>query len=202
MPTPPPPVIWLFGLSGSGKTTLAQAFIEKASFTHPYTSQSYTPYHLDGDVLRRGLTRDLSFTPSDRDANLERAAYVSTILSDAGVPVIATFITPYEHQRERIHAILSENSIPHVFMYIATPLTICERRDPKGLYARVRRGEIKNFTGIDDPFHEPSERTPYPLGGRIDTSHKSIRESLEELILLLNTSAKEELDPWEVTWNT
>ena len=134
--------IWFNGLSGSGKTTLGEKLIEH------YEKKNEKVFLLDGDVLRDGLNNDLGFSIEDRQENLRRAAEVAKILNQNGVTVIATFITPTNNMRDSIAEI-----IPNIkFIHLCTSLKVCEERDVKGLYAKARAGEIKNFTGIDSPF--------------------------------------------------
>lgn len=133
------PVIWLYGLSGSGKTTIAQKIVKTYGF-----------YHLDGDILREGLCKDLSFTMSDRMENIRRTAEVAKIMSQVK-PVVASFITPTKEMRSVVESIAGA-----IMVYVNTPLEVCRIRDPKGLYKRVDEGKITNFTGIDSGFEIPA----------------------------------------------
>jgi len=137
-------VIWFTGLSGTGKTTLAEAFAEKAPCAY---------YHLDGDVLRNGLCKDLSFSAEDRSENIRRASEVAGILADSGLLVLASFISPFAQDRQLAKSCIGEQRFVEIF--IDTPLDVCEDRDVKGLYARARQGEIPSFTGIDSPYERP-----------------------------------------------
>ncbi|WMI65842.1 adenylyl-sulfate kinase [Aestuariibaculum sp. YM273] len=146
-----PCLIWFTGLSGSGKSTIAN-LLEKE--LHKQQIHTYT---LDGDNLRRGLNKDLGFTREDREENLRRTAEVARLFIDAGMVVIAAFISPYNSIREMIKTIVGEPYYIEVF--VNTPLEVCEQRDVKGLYKKARAGEITNFTGISAPFEEPLNPT-------------------------------------------
>lgn len=142
-----PRCIWFTGLSGSGKSTIAN-FLEKrlhADGRHTYL--------LDGDNVRHGLNRDLGFTEADRVENIRRVAEVSRLLVDAGLIVLVSFISPFRTERDMARELFEEDEFLEVF--VDTPLELCERRDVKGLYAKARRGELKNFTGIDSPYEPP-----------------------------------------------
>jgi adenylyl-sulfate kinase len=142
-----PLTLWLTGLSGSGKSTLAKAF------EHRRVETGKACYRLDGDNLRHGLNRDLGFSPADRHENIRRAAEVAELMNDAGLIVITAFISPYRADREMARRIIGEERFVEV--YLACDLATCERRDPKGLYAKARRGEIAEFTGINAPYEAP-----------------------------------------------
>lgn len=146
-----PCLIWFTGLSGSGKSTIANILEEEL---HKLQIHTYT---LDGDNLRRGLNKDLKFTKKDREENLRRTAEVAKLFIDAGIVVLAAFITPFNKTREEIKTIVGEDFYIEVF--VNTPLEICEERDIKGLYKKARNGEIKNFTGISSPFEAPLNPT-------------------------------------------
>lgn len=141
--------MWFTGLSGSGKTTLAQRLDRRL------WEAGHRSFLLDGDSLRLGLNADLGFEKHDRDENVRRFAEVARLFADAGVLTLLSVIAPFEamrnHARERIGA------DRFVLVYLATPLEICEARDAKGLYKRARAGQLKNFTGIDSPYEEPTE---------------------------------------------
>lgn len=140
-------VLWLAGLSGSGKSTLAYAaeaaLIEGGAWATV----------LDGDHVRTGLCGDLGFSHEDRTENLRRVAHVARLMAEAGVIVLASFVSPTHEVRDRARAIIGAERFREV--YVATSLATCETRDPKGLYARARKGEIPEFTGISAPFEEP-----------------------------------------------
>ncbi|MBC3757741.1 adenylyl-sulfate kinase [Hyunsoonleella sp. SJ7] len=142
-----PCLIWLTGLSSSGKSTIAN-LLEKELY-----AQGMHTYALDGDNLRRGLNKDLKFTKEDRFENIRRTAEVAKLFVDAGIVVIAAFITPYNKIRREIKSIVGSDDYIEVF--VDTPLEVCEQRDVKGLYKKARADEIKNFTGISAPFENP-----------------------------------------------
>ncbi|XP_073227084.1 adenylyl-sulfate kinase 3 isoform X2 [Cicer arietinum] len=140
-------VIWLTGLSGSGKSTLACALSQSLH------SRGKLSYILDGDNIRHGLNRDLSFRAEDRSENIRRIGEVAKLFADAGVICITSLISPYQKDRDACRALLPEGDFIEVF--IDVPLHVCEARDPKGLYKLARAGKIKGFTGIDDPYEPP-----------------------------------------------
>lgn len=140
--------VWLTGLSGAGKTTIAghlrRMLVEK---TGKYVSL------MDGDEVRRGLSSDLGFSKEDRTQHALRVAYVCSQIVKHGGLVIAALITPYQETRDKVRDIIGAEC--HMEVFVDTPLDECERRDPKGLYKKARAGEIKQFTGLDDPYEEP-----------------------------------------------
>jgi bifunctional enzyme CysN/CysC len=149
-------IVWFTGLSGSGKSTVANLLERRL------TADGRHAYILDGDNVRHGLTKDLGFTEADRVENIRRVAEVARLMADAGLIVIVSFISPFRNERRLAREIAGDVRFTEV--YVDTPLAVCEARDPKGLYARARRGEIKNFTGIDSPFEAP-ERPDFLLHG-------------------------------------
>lgn len=161
-------VIWFSGLSGSGKTTLSQE-LQKHLFGRGLRS-----YVLDGDNIRSGLNSDLGFSDEDRSENLRRIAEVAKLFADSGTIVITAFIAPYAKDRRLAKAICGDffHSV-----FINASLATCEGRDPKGLYKKARKGEIKNFTGIDDKYEEPEHPDLV-----IDTDKQTVEESLADLI--------------------
>ncbi len=144
-----PKVFWFTGLSGSGKSTIANAFEQKLHSMGKHT------YILDGDNVRHGLNRDLGFTETDRVENIRRVAEVAKLMVDAGLIVLVTFISPFRADRAMARSLFKEGEFIEVF--VDTPLEVAEQRDPKGLYAKARKGEIKNFTGIDSPYEAPEK---------------------------------------------
>lgn len=140
-------VVWLTGLSGSGKSTLAYA-LERA-----LVSSGHMAYVLDGDNVRHGLCADLGFSPEDRDENIRRVGEAAALFAQAGVIAIASFISPYREGRDRARSRVGDTRFIEV--HLDVPLEVCERRDPKGLYARARAGEIAEFTGISAPYEHP-----------------------------------------------
>jgi adenylyl-sulfate kinase len=141
--------VWFTGLSGSGKSTVAVA-VERLLL-----DRGHAAYLLDGDNLRHGLNGDLGFSAGDREENVRRASEVARLFADAGVVALVPLISPYRAGRERARAIHDAAGLIFVEVYLNTPIGECERRDPKGLYAKARAGEITGFTGVDDPYEEP-----------------------------------------------
>jgi bifunctional enzyme CysN/CysC len=140
-------VLWFTGLSGSGKSTIANLVEEKLHSLGRHT------YLLDGDNIRHGLNRDLGFTDADRVENIRRVAEVARLMVDAGLIVLVSFISPFRNERRMARSLMADGEFIEVF--VDTPLAIAEARDPKGLYKKARRGELKNFTGIDSPYEPP-----------------------------------------------
>ncbi|WCO01647.1 adenylyl-sulfate kinase [Psychroserpens ponticola] len=140
-------LIWFTGLSGSGKSTIANA-VENALF-----KKGVKTYALDGDNIRKGINNDLTFSPEDRTENIRRIAEVANLMVDAGIVVLAAFVSPYKKDRENIKNIVKD--INFVEVYVNTSIEECERRDVKGLYKKARAGEIKNMTGISAPYEAP-----------------------------------------------
>jgi bifunctional enzyme CysN/CysC len=162
-------VVWLTGLSGAGKSTIAN-LLEKRLH-----AQGVRTYLLDGDNVRHGLNKDLGFTAQDRVENIRRVAEVARLMVDAGVVVIAALISPFRAERRMARELLAEGEFVEVF--VDAPLALAEGRDPKGLYAKARRGELKNFTGIDSPYERPD--TPDVL---LDTSRLDPHEAVDVLL--------------------
>lgn len=142
-----PMCIWFTGLSGSGKSTLANALEAELN------RQGLHTMLLDGDNVRHGLCRDLGMTEADRSENIRRVAEVAKLMVESGLIVITAFISPFARDRAAARALFSIGEFFEVF--VATPLSECEGRDPKGLYQKARRGDIKNFTGLDSPYESP-----------------------------------------------
>ena len=142
--------VWFTGLSGSGKSTVATA-VEKALL------ETGRPcYVLDGDNIRMGLNGDLGFSAEDRDENVRRVAEVGRLFADAGVIALIPLVSPYRAARDNARALHDAASVPFHEIFVDTPIELCEQRDPKGLYKKARAGEIKGFTGIDDPYEAPA----------------------------------------------
>ena len=140
-------LLWFTGLSGSGKSTLAN-LVEIAMH-----QQGLSTYILDGDNIRQGINKDLSFTPQDRSENIRRIAEISNLMLDAGIVTLAAFVSPYIKDREAVKQIVGPNNV--IEIYVNTSLSECERRDVKGLYRKARAGEVKNMTGISAPYEAP-----------------------------------------------
>ena len=141
--------IWMTGLPSSGKSTLA------FTLEHALVQRSRLTYVLDGDNVRHGLNKNLGFSAEDREENIRRIGEVSKLFSDAGFITITSFISPYRKDRDIARKIHDEAGLFFMEIFIDAPVEICEQRDPKGLYKKARRGEIKGFTGIDDPYEPP-----------------------------------------------
>jgi bifunctional enzyme CysN/CysC len=166
-------VLWFTGLSGSGKSTIANE-LEKRLY-----SQGIHTYILDGDNVRHGLNSDLGFTNSDRVENIRRVGEVTKLMVDAGIVVLAAFISPFHAEREMVRDLFEEGEFIEIF--VDTPLETAELRDPKGLYRKARRGEIPNFTGIGSPYEAPTNPEI-----RIETEGKSLETIIEDLLQALD----------------
>jgi adenylylsulfate kinase len=165
-------VLWFTGLSGSGKSTIAGALEQELFRRGVHT------YLLDGDNVRHGLCKGLGFTLADRQENLRRVGEAAKLMVDAGLVVLAAFVSPYRADRDAIRALLPDGEFVEVF--VDTPLAECEQRDPKGLYKKARAGEIKNFTGIDDPYEAPEQPEVH-----IHNHGRSVDEVVAELLAKL-----------------
>jgi len=159
-------VIWFTGLSGSGKSTIALA-LERRLYSDGFFTQL-----LDGDNVRTGISNNLGFTKEDREENIRRIAEVSKLFCNSGVICINSFVSPTIEIREKAKQIIEQDNFLEIF--VNTPLEVCESRDVKGLYKKARKGEIKNFTGIDAPFQAPIN--PFL---EIRTEHQTIEESVD-----------------------
>jgi adenylylsulfate kinase len=154
-------IVWFTGFSGSGKSTVANA-VAKALFERQIRS-----YILDGDNIRLGLNKDLGFGEKDRKENIRRIGEVAKLFVDSGQVVLTAFISPFEEDRNQVRQLMEDSEFIEV--YVKCPLDECEKRDPKGLYQKARKGEIKKFTGIDSPYEEPKnpelilETNKFPL---------------------------------------
>ena len=142
--------LWMTGLSGSGKSTVSVA-LERSLFEKGILS-----YRLDGDNIRLGINKNLGFSADDRKENIRRIGEVSKLFTDAGIITLASFISPYRKDREEVRKIHEDSGLTFVEIFIDCSLESAEERDPKGLYKKARNGEIKNFTGIDDPYEAPT----------------------------------------------
>lgn len=166
-------MLWFTGLSGSGKSTVAIALERELQ------KRGLLCRILDGDNIRTGINANLGFSADDRRENIRRVAEVAKLFVDTGIITIAAFVSPTEDLRNLAQYIIGKDDFKEIF--ISTPIEECERRDVKGLYARARRGEVKNFTGISAPFEAPQ----HPALS-LDTSKLSLEESVAQLLQLLN----------------
>ena len=143
--------VWLTGLSGSGKSTVA------VELERRLLAAGRPAYLLDGDNLRHGLNGDLGFSAEDRDENVRRVAHVARLFADAGLVAIVPLISPYRRARRHARQLHHAAGLAFVEVFVDTPLELCEQRDPKGLYARARAGELSGMTGVDDPYEAPEQ---------------------------------------------
>jgi bifunctional enzyme CysN/CysC len=167
--------VWLTGLPAAGKTTIGDAV------AHGLDDAGYATYRLDGDVLRLTLSSDLGFDAGSRQENIRRAANLARILADAGLLVVASLISPYRASRDEARALHAAAGLPFLEVFLDTPLAECERRDPRGLYARARRGEITGFTGVDDPY-EPPETPEVTLHTEVQSLQESSGTVLDAVL--------------------
>jgi bifunctional enzyme CysN/CysC len=162
-------VIWFTGLSGAGKSTIAN-LVEQQLYT-----AGYHTYLLDGDNVRHGLNKDLGFTHADRVENIRRVAEVAHLMADAGLIVLVALISPFQAERD-----MARELVPHgefIEVFVDAPVAVAESRDPKGLYKKARRGELKNFTGVDSPYEAPSDPDL-----RLDTTRMTPQASAAALV--------------------
>jgi adenylylsulfate kinase len=164
--------VWFTGLSGAGKTTICKAVEQELR------AQGLKVEVLDGDIVRENLTKGLGFSKADRDENIRRIGFVASLLTRNGVIVLVSAISPYRAIREEVRERIGD----FVEVYVSAPLEVCEQRDVKGLYQRARSGEIKNFTGIDDPY-EP------PLSPEVEckTHEETLEQSVEKVLSKLKS---------------
>jgi adenylylsulfate kinase len=157
--------LWFTGLSGSGKSTIA------FTLEHALVQQGKLAYVLDGDNIRFGLNKNLSFSAADREENIRRIGEVAKLFADAGVLTLASFISPYRKDREQVRKLHEDGNLPFLEVYVSTPIETCESRDPKGLYKKARAaaasGQGMGFTGIDDPYEPPANPQLTIDGGRV-----------------------------------
>lgn len=163
--------LWFTGLSGSGKSTVAcaleQALVNSGVFC----------YRLDGDNVRHGLNKNLGFSAEDRAENIRRIGEVAKLFADAGVIALSSFISPYRADRDAARALHEKDNLRFIEIYVDAPLEVCESRDVKGLYKKARAGEIKGFTGIDDPYEEPSNPEL-----RLDTAEHTVAQCVQQVL--------------------
>lgn len=143
--------IWFTGLSGSGKSTIAY------TLEHALVQHGHLAYVLDGDNIRHGLNKNLGFSAEDREENIRRIGEVAKLFADTGVITMTSFISPYRKDRDGVRALHDQGKLPFIEVFVNTPIETCEQRDPKGLYKKARAGQLKNFTGIDDPYEPPAK---------------------------------------------
>ncbi len=161
-------LIWFTGLSGSGKSTIANAL------EHKLHQEGIKTYVLDGDNIRLGINKDLSFSAEDRSENMRRIAEIAKLFIDAGVVVMGAFVSPYKKDRKSIEYVVGNNNFVEVF--VNTSLEACELRDVKGLYAKARKGEIKDFTGINAPYEAPENPDI-----EVVTDNITVREAVDKI---------------------
>lgn len=171
--------VWFTGLSGSGKSTIGSA-LEQA-----LVNQKVWCYRLDGDNIRFGLNKNLGFSAEDRAENIRRIGEVAKLFADAGCVALTSFISPYRKDRDlcrQLHAEAKPSALPFIEIYVDTPIEVCEQRDPKGLYKKARAGQIKGFTGIDDPYEAP--QNPELI---LKTAELSVEQSVVKCMELLRS---------------
>ena len=166
-------LLWFTGLSGSGKSTLANLVEIELH------KKRLSTYILDGDNVRQGINKDLSFAPKDRSENIRRIAEISNLMLDAGVVTLAAFVSPYIKDREAVKQVVGIDNV--IEIYVNTSLAACESRDVKGLYKKARAGEIKNMTGISAPYQAPTHPDL-----EIITDRQTIQESVAVIMQFLN----------------
>lgn len=170
-------LVWFTGLSGSGKSTIAN-FVEQALF-----KKGIKTYTLDGDNIRKGINSDLTFAPHHRAENIRRIAEVSNLMIDAGIVVLAAFVSPYKKDRDNIRTIVKD--VNFVEIYVNTSVEECERRDVKGLYKKARAGEIKNMTGISAPYEAPENPDI-----EINTEKENLEDSVKRILDFIDKRLK------------
>ena len=166
-------ILWFTGLSGSGKSTLANA-VNAALF-----ERGLATYVLDGDNIRHGLCKDLGFSDADREENIRRIGEVAKLFLDAGVIVLTAFVSPFRADRDKARALVADGDFLEI--HCAADLAVCESRDPKGLYAKARAGQIKEFTGISSPYEEPEAPEL-----KVDTGNQTLEQCVEQVLAYLS----------------
>ena len=162
-------LLWFTGLSGSGKSTIANAV---ENVLHQNGIHTYT---LDGDNIRKGLNNNLSFSPNDRTENIRRISEVANLMIDAGLVVLAAFVSPYKKDRDMVRNRVKDVNFIEIF--VDTPVAECERRDVKGLYAKARKGLIKDFTGVNAPYEAPENPDI-----QIDTTQVTVEDAIQKIL--------------------
>jgi adenylylsulfate kinase len=163
--------LWMTGLSASGKSTIAVALEQVL------VQRGHHAYRLDGDNIRMGLNKNLGFSAADRAENIRRIGEVAKLFADAGIITVTSFISPYRADRDAVRKLHEDAKVPFIEVYVDCDLAVAEQRDPKGLYKKARAGEIKGFTGIDDPYEEPLKPELH-----IKTHELSVEQSVEALL--------------------
>ncbi len=168
--------LWFTGLSGSGKSTIA------FTLEHALVQRGHLAYVLDGDNIRHGLNKNLGFSAEDREENIRRIGEVAKLFADAGFITMTSFISPYRKDRDNVRALHEAGKLPFIEIHVNTPIETCETRDPKGLYKKARAGQLKNFTGVDDPYEPPisAELT-------LDATHVTPQEAAVQLMSYLES---------------
>ena len=177
-------IMWFTGLSAAGKSTLANALNKEFHDMHIHG------YVLDGDNIRHGLNKDLGFSPEDRKENIRRIGEVAKLFVDGGMVALTAFISPYREDRQQVRELVKEDEFIEVF--VKCDLTVCEERDPKGIYKKAREGKIKQFTGISAPYEEPEKAEII-----IDTVKYTVEESIRQIIDYLNENSYINIQPKE-----
>lgn len=172
--------IWFTGLSASGKSTIA------FTVEHALIERGRMAYVLDGDNVRHGLNKNLGFSAEDREENIRRIGEVTKLFADAGIISMTSFISPYRADRDNARSLHDEAGLPFIEVYMATPIDVCEQRDPKGLYKKARAGEIKQFTGVSDPYEPPLDAELIVDAGKTSASDAAalVLEHLEQCGLI------------------
>ena len=173
--------LWFTGLSGSGKSTIAVA-LEEVLFERGHLS-----YRLDGDNIRLGINKNLGFSAEDRTENIRRIGEIAKLFVDSSVIALTSFISPYREDRDKVRALHEEAGMPFIEVFVDCSLDEAEKRDPKGLYKKARAGEIKNFTGIDDPYEAPESAEIH-----LHTDQMTLQEEVD---LLLEYLTKQNILP-------
>jgi bifunctional enzyme CysN/CysC len=170
--------VWLTGLPGAGKTTIAAGCAERLR------ARGVNAVGLDGDDLRGGLNADLGFSAEDRAKNIRRVGEVARLFAMAGLVALVSVVSPFEHDRDVVRKRHEECELPFVLVHVSTPLRVCEARDPKGHYARARRGDLDHFTGVSDPYEPPARAELV-----VDTVGRTPAESVAEVVATLEALA-------------
>jgi len=168
--------IWLTGLPSSGKSTIG------FSLEHVLVERGHLAYVLDGDNIRHGLNKNLGFSAEDRAENIRRIGEVAKLFADAGIITITSFVSPYRKDRDGVRELHKAAGLPFIEVFVDTPVAECEKRDPKGLYGKARAGQLKGFTGVDDPYEQPLKPEVTLKSGEwpVETCVKRLMDALGE----------------------